>query len=565
MDLSTTVDVLHPYTHMVSKVVVPKEMDVHEFLFSAGLTDGLPCVPCTEGKLLLALSNLPESIQPDDVIGLMPPALCPCTVTDVVINAIMAGCDPDCPHQHRIVIAAVRALLDDTFNLHGVSATTMGATPALIINGDSIIKKAGLNTEHGCIGSGQLNRSNLAVGRAIKLVLQNVGRSSLGGTESTTIGGPRKIALTIVENHEALGCRNPPWKPFAGDGNDVVTVHSVSSGIDQLVDSSADAQTIINFLGQKLSMLWSPMVPMMSEAIVIISREHYYTLHDAGIHSKVELQKLLFTSANIAFSSNYGHTAYSATKGKEKWKRMIAILFAHLQKHVVGLVCMVHPPAGHSVASKFYFCGTCALVFLFSLYFIGIQWVVLLSFAIYALYHLDLIRPVAYRLAAMVPKLNSYNSLHIIVTGSIAGKYSAVMPGFGMNAKAPMKISKCVTKAIPSYTTPNKGNRAKAMKQMKQELQKPVKYIIDPRGTGKSKRRLSRQCERKKDIKTIGLCDISKPGGSVLFNRLEKFFVEKKGCIVKRYCKPTFARPIPKLLCDQIAAECDVVINGLAD
>ena len=64
--------------------------------------------------------------------------------------------------------------------------------------------------------------------------------------------------------------------------------------------------------------------------------------------------------------------------------------------------------------------------------------------------------------------------------------------------------------------------------------------------------------------KTVGLLDISKPKGNVFIDRLEDLLVQK-GVATKRFIKPTFTRVSPVELNQKIAAECDVVIESLAD
>jgi len=63
---------------------------------------------------------------------------------------------------------------------------------------------------------------------------------------------------------------------------------------------------------------------------------------------------------------------------------------------------------------------------------------------------------------------------------------------------------------------------------------------------------------------TVGLLDISKPRGDVFLSRIEQR-LEGIGAHVKRYVKPTFAKPAPVDLRHQIATECQVVIEALAD
>ena len=110
-------------------------------------SDGLPLVPPTSERVERMLRG--TSSPRDDVLGLCPPSYAEVTVGHVATNAVMAGCEP---RQLRVVLAAVSAMLSEPFNLHGVHATTMGATPAIIVNGP-VQSEAGLNSSLGALGS----------------------------------------------------------------------------------------------------------------------------------------------------------------------------------------------------------------------------------------------------------------------------------------------------------------------------------------------------------------------------------------------------------------------------
>ena len=203
------------------------EDDVHELMAAAGWSDGLPLVPPTPLRVDRMLRGTARAA--DEVLGLCPPMYASVSVRRVAINAVMAGCEP---RHLRIVLAAVEAMLAHPFNLHGVHATTMGATPAVLVSGPAR-GEAGLNSAHSALG-GSGSRANASIGRAIKLVLQNVGGARLGGTESTTLGSPCKISLCIAEAEEALTAHG--WQPYHATsrgynaGDSVVTVLACTSG-----------------------------------------------------------------------------------------------------------------------------------------------------------------------------------------------------------------------------------------------------------------------------------------------------------------------------------------------
>lgn len=88
--------------------------------------------------------------------------------------------------------------------------------------------------------------------------------------------------------------------------------------------------------------------------------------------------------------------------------------------------------------------------------------------------------------------------------------------------------------------------------------------ILDP--TSESNPSTHQLLARPADIKghTIALLDISKPRGNVFLDRIEQLLTER-GAHVKRYAKPTFTKPAPVDLRHEIATQCTLVIEALAD
>ena len=103
---------------------------VYELATEQRWGDGLPVIPPTEERVIRMLEGLDR--DPDDVIGSMPPSNNDVTVEKVAINAVMAGCLPE---HMPILIAAVEAMIEPDFNLHGIQATTSPVAPLVIING----------------------------------------------------------------------------------------------------------------------------------------------------------------------------------------------------------------------------------------------------------------------------------------------------------------------------------------------------------------------------------------------------------------------------------------------
>jgi hypothetical protein len=138
-----------------------------EACFDRGWTDGLPVVPPTPERVLRMLAGTTRA--PGEVLGLVPPDLAPCTVEKVAINAVMAGCKPE---YMPLVLAAVEAALIDEFGMHGVLCTTMFCGPLVIVNGP-MGRAVGVNSGVNALGQG--HRANASIGRALQLVIRNVG------------------------------------------------------------------------------------------------------------------------------------------------------------------------------------------------------------------------------------------------------------------------------------------------------------------------------------------------------------------------------------------------------
>lgn len=244
--------------------------DEFEFMFDQGFSDGLPLVPPTPERVMRMLSGTERDAQ--EVIATMPPNMGEATVEKVAINAVMAGCRPE---YLPLILSAVEAVCTDEYNIHGVMATTMGASPVVVVNGP-IRERLGMNMKLGALGQG--NRANSTIGRALRLAIRNIGGARPGGTERSTLGNPMKFTMCFAEWEE----RNP-WSPLhverGFDHHDsVITIFAMTSGPTLMVDqNSRTGAQLAGTFGLCLESAFHPKAHYATEVLVVISPEHVDT------------------------------------------------------------------------------------------------------------------------------------------------------------------------------------------------------------------------------------------------------------------------------------------------
>ena len=181
--------------------------DIDEFTemaYAKGWTDGLPVLPPTEKKVTAMLDYLKR--DPQEVLGVMPPGEGVATIEKIAINAAMAGCLPE---YLPVVITAVEAMLDPVFELMRVQCTTGGPCPLVIVSGP-VVKKLGFNFGEGAfVGTG--NRVNSAIGRAVRLILWNIGLGRPGQMSHATMGHPGRYCYLVAERPPE---EDNQWEPI---------------------------------------------------------------------------------------------------------------------------------------------------------------------------------------------------------------------------------------------------------------------------------------------------------------------------------------------------------------
>ena len=278
---------------LVSKrMQVPDSLEeINDFYYQRGWTDGLPIIPPTEERVAHMLTGTTQ--KPQDIIGAVPPLWGEATVEKIAINAVMAGCLPE---YMPVIITALDAMLEKKVNLYGIQATTHPVAPLVIVNGP-IRKKLGLNSGYNVFGQG--NRANATIGRAIRLILLNVGGGIPGKLDRATMGQPGKYTFCIAENEE----RNP-WQPLHVErGFDpsvsTVTVCGVENPWNINDHSGIDAEALLTTIaGTMTAQGTNNVLYRCGELLVVIGPEHASTIASSGF-SKQEVKHFLFEKARV--------------------------------------------------------------------------------------------------------------------------------------------------------------------------------------------------------------------------------------------------------------------------
>ncbi len=275
----------HGDTPMISRLVpLGEKEDAIEACFERGWSDGLPVVPPTQSRVLAMLEGTTRAA--DEVLGLMPSNLDTCTVEKVAINAVLAGCRPE---YMPVVLAAIEAVLDEDYCLHGTLATTRFVGPVVIVNG-AVAKQIGMNGKGNALGQG--NRANATIGRAVQLAVRNIGGGKPRGVDRATLGNPGKLSYCFCEDEEGSA-----WEPLTVDrglpaGANAVTVFA-GYGLQGVIDDKARSpEELVQTMATCLLAVDNINKFPGPDCLLVVCPEHERTLVEGG-WDKARLHKEL--------------------------------------------------------------------------------------------------------------------------------------------------------------------------------------------------------------------------------------------------------------------------------
>lgn len=177
--------------------------EMNRYFLDQGWSDGFPLVPATRPAVEHMCAGV--SLDPQTVICHLEPAFGIASVEKVAINAVMAGCRPE---HLPVIITALQCLSDPKMMLRNVLMSTGPHAPLVLINGP-IAKELKINAKCCALGPASISYANTVIGRALRLVIMNVGHNYPGQSDMDTLGSPLKYSLCVAENEE-----DNPWEPF---------------------------------------------------------------------------------------------------------------------------------------------------------------------------------------------------------------------------------------------------------------------------------------------------------------------------------------------------------------
>lgn len=269
---------------------LPDSLDaINDYFYRNSWTDGLPIIPPTEERVSNMMAGMSWR-EPEHVLAVIPPANGKATMEKIAVNAVMAGC---LPSYLPVLATAVLAISEPVYGLAHRQTTTHAGAPLMIVNGP-IISEIGLNYGNGVFGPGW--RANATIGRALRLILINIGGAIPGDVDFCQHGHPGKYTFCIAEHEKAN-----PWQPlhverhFSAEDS-VVTVVNTEAPHSITENVKTDPIEIVRTFAQSMAALGGNNVYSQGTPVLVLGPEHAEHIAQAS-WTKQDLKMALFERA----------------------------------------------------------------------------------------------------------------------------------------------------------------------------------------------------------------------------------------------------------------------------
>ena len=296
-----------PQTASAQRMLAPADSaELQAWYFERRWSDGFPVIAPTSEAVAKMVAG--SGRRGEDFVGVVPPRGGVATVEQIAVNAVIAGCRP----QHMpVLVTAVEAMLEPRFNLAALQATTHPVAPLLIVHGP-IAKKLEMNAGAGAFGPSSM--ANAVIGRAIRLILWNIGGALPGTVDRSTQGSPSKYSFCIAENLAAS-----PWGSFITDrglppGANAVTVFGGEPPHNVNDHEHGDAEGILRVAADVMRTLgsntWFIAWHGQKELMLILGPEHAASVASSG-WSRQQVREYLYRAISrrrdeLALGGMYG-------------------------------------------------------------------------------------------------------------------------------------------------------------------------------------------------------------------------------------------------------------------
>lgn len=289
------------------RVEVIRDIDpvakVNELFYLRGWTDGLPIVPPTLGQVetMLAATAVPKQT----VIAELDPLKGQATVEKIAINAVMAGCRPE---YLPILIAATEALAQPQFNLRGVQTTDENVTPLLILSGP-LSRQLDVNAGFGALGPGW--QANATIGRAVRLIMHNIGGGWPGVVSFAGLGQPGRYTLCLAEN-----ATENPWPALHvehGFDTDISTVTVLRA--ETAINVTGGLAEVASVMGSAASHF----TIMYEGKVAVVLAPHVAQTLAAEGWSKDDVRRYLYDHGRVSVTALEQSWLFGTTFPPERW------------------------------------------------------------------------------------------------------------------------------------------------------------------------------------------------------------------------------------------------------
>ena len=272
--------------------------NVEKFFIQNGWSDGYPLIPPTPEAVDEMLEG--TDLSPDHIVGLVEPGGGEATIQKIAINAVMAGC---LPQYMPVVIAAVEAIIDPKFDLREVQCTSCNMSPFLIVSGQKLIDDLNINNSFGTIGPGW--RANSTIGRALRLIMINLGHTWPGVNDMKTLGSPFKFITMMAENEAAY---KDAWEPlhvaegYKRDQPTISVMPAMSWQPDIVQPEPPTVKRIIEYISKQGEVKHDRLLGNWGkDNLILLCASTFDCIRREGF-SRADMQKALFEAIQIPAS-----------------------------------------------------------------------------------------------------------------------------------------------------------------------------------------------------------------------------------------------------------------------